>query len=144
VWVWGCSLLTLLCPFLSTLLQSTPTPLHLPVCIQTKLYPNQTKRRRVRAHLVNLLASDGILALPSAPGPAPLIGLPGPQLDDWRRRVMSLTCVAGLGGLPQVSLPVAGVRGLPVGLSLVGGPGSDEGLLEIAERVQRALGGARE
>lgn len=58
--------------------------------------------RRVRAHLSQLLGDDAVLALPSAPGPAPEIGLPGAALDDWRRRVMSLTCIAGLGGLPQV------------------------------------------
>ena len=58
---------------------------------------------RVRAHLKQLLGADAVLALPSAPGPAPPPGLPGPQLDDWRARVMSLTCIAGLGALPQAS-----------------------------------------
>ncbi len=89
----------------------------------------------MRAYLIQLLGADGVLALPSAPGPAPPIGLPGPQLDDWRRRVMSLTCIAGLGGLPQVSMPLARVDGLPVGLSLIGPPGSDERLLEAAWRI---------
>jgi amidase len=59
-------------------------------------------RAAVRAYLIGLLGADGVLALPSAPGPAPERGLPGGALDDWRRRVMSLTCVAGLGALPQV------------------------------------------
>ncbi|GBF88671.1 amidase [Raphidocelis subcapitata] len=92
-------------------------------------------RERVRAHLAGLLGDDGVIALPSAPGPAPERGLPGARLDDWRRRVMSLTCIAGLGGLPQVSMPLARVDGLPVGLSLIGPQGSDESLLELAERI---------
>lgn len=100
--------------------------------------PPSHPARRIRAHLVQLLAGGAVLALPSAPGPAPLIGLPGPQLDDWRARVMSLTCIAGLGALPQVSLPIARVGGLPVGLSLIGPPGSDESLLELAERIATA------
>ena len=45
---------------------------------------------------------------------------------------MALTCMAGLGGLPQVSLPAALVDGCPVGLSLLGAPGVDEPLLDLA------------
>lgn len=37
-------------------------------------------------------------------------------------------------------MPLARVGGLPVGLSLIGPAGSDEGLLELAERIQAAAG----
>ena len=40
---------------------------------------------------------------------------------------------------PQVSLPVAAVGGCPVGLGLIGPRGSDEELLELAERLMAAL-----
>ncbi len=39
----------------------------------------------------------------------------------------------------QVSLPLAQVDGLPVGLSLIGPAGADERLLELAERLAAAL-----
>jgi amidase len=52
-----------------------------------------------------LLGSDGVLVLPTAPGPAVPRGMPGAQLEDWRTRLLSLTCVAGLSGLPQARAP---------------------------------------
>ena len=39
-------------------------------------------------------------------------------------------------------MPLARVDGLPVGLSLIGPPGSDESLLDLAERIAVATGGA--
>lgn len=39
----------------------------------------------------------------------------------------------------QATLPIATVDGLPVGLSLIGPPGSDERLLDLAEGVMLAL-----
>jgi Asp-tRNA(Asn)/Glu-tRNA(Gln) amidotransferase A subunit family amidase len=37
-----------------------------------------------------------------------------------RRRVITLTAIAGLAGAPQASLPLGRIGGLPVGLSLFG------------------------
>ncbi|MEX2409603.1 MAG: hypothetical protein WD489_10895, partial [Rhodovibrionaceae bacterium] len=59
------------------------------------------------------------------------------DLRDHRSRVLSLTCLAGLTGLPQVTLPLASVSGCPLGLSLIGPPGSDLGLLKLAVRFSR-------
>lgn len=61
------------------------------------------KRQLITKHMQQLLGSDGVLALPTAPGPAVLLNTPADQLDDWRRSLLSLTCIAGLAGLPQVS-----------------------------------------
>jgi amidase len=38
-----------------------------------------------------------------------------------------------MAGAPVVSLPIASVDGLPVGLALVGRPGDDETLVALAE-----------
>jgi amidase len=40
---------------------------------------------------------------------------------------------------PQVNLPIASVGGLPVGLGLIGPPGSDEALLELCEQLMAVL-----
>jgi amidase len=52
---------------------------------------------------------------------------------------LSLTCIAGLGRLPQVQVPAGLVGGATVGLSLVGPRGSDRALLALAEKVAAAL-----
>ena len=49
-----------------------------------------------------LLGADGVLALPTAPGPAPVRGMTGEALDAFRWNTLSLTVIAGMGGLPQV------------------------------------------
>jgi amidase len=46
-----------------------------------------------------------------------------------------MLCVAGLAGLPQLSLPWATRLGAPLGLSLVGPPGSDRSLVALAQRI---------
>jgi Asp-tRNA(Asn)/Glu-tRNA(Gln) amidotransferase A subunit family amidase len=49
-----------------------------------------------------------------------------------RDATMRLTCLAGLGGLPALSLPVRTAAGLPAGVCLLAAPGRDRDLLELA------------
>jgi len=101
---------------------------------------SSAKRQAIREHLLQLLGPDSLLTIPTAPGPAPLINTPAAALDVYRRSMISLTCIAGLAGLPQVSVPLTSVEGgLPVGLSLIGPPGSDEALLEVAVGLSELL-----
>jgi amidase len=81
-----------------------------------------------------------VVALPSAPCIAPRIDTPAAEMDAYRTRVMRLTCTAGLGGLPQVSIPAGTVAGCPVGLSLIGWAGGDEALLDIAVTLSKFCG----
>jgi amidase len=76
-----------------------------------------------------------VLCLPTVPCVAPAIDADAPTLDDFRVRVMALTCIAGVAGLPQVTIPASQVNGVPVGLSFVGWPGGDEALLDLALRL---------
>lgn len=99
-------------------------------------------RARVRHNLVDLLGEDGLLAIPTAPGPAPLLGLKGPEAEAYRAKTMQLSCIAGLSGLPQVTVPVLRPDGLPLGLSFIGGTKTDLKLLhwtakQFAEEVCR-------
>jgi amidase len=57
----------------------------------------------------------------------------------YRHQAMCLLCIAGLGGLPQVSLPLATLDGLPLGLSLVSTHGADTALLELARVLEPEL-----
>ena len=80
------------------------------------------------------------MALPTAPSIAPRIDAPSDALDLFRTRVMRLTCIAGLAGLPQLTIPIATVAGCPVGLSFIGWEGADEVLLDLAVELSRFCG----
>jgi amidase len=85
-----------------------------------------------------------IVAMPSAPCIAPRIDSTAAEFDTYRTRVMRLTCTAGLGGLPQVSIPAGTVNGCPVGLSFIGWAGGDEALLDLAVALAKYCGLARD
>ena len=89
-------------------------------------------RREVTARMAHLLPPGTILCLPTTPFPAPLRGLPTSELAMPRERISALTCAAGHSGVPQVNLPGATVDGAPVGLSVIGGRGTDATLLAVA------------
>ncbi len=94
-------------------------------------------RAGLRKRALGLLGAQGVICLPSAPDIAPLNSAGAEELRDHRSRVLSLTCFAGLTGLPQITLPLAQVAGCPLGLSLIGPPGSDLALLKLAVRFAR-------
>jgi hypothetical protein len=82
-------------------------------------------RSRVTEQMDSLLSGGDLLLLPTAPCIAPLKNTPQEELNQFRASVLSMTCIAGLARLPQVSLPAAEVEGCPVGLSLVARRGRD-------------------
>jgi len=90
-------------------------------------------REEARARLRLLLPPGVILCLPTTPFPAPLRGLPVSALAFPRERITCLACLGGLTGSPQVNLPGATVDGAPVGISIVGGRGTDSALLAVAK-----------
>jgi amidase len=92
----------------------------------------------VRARL-NALPEGTVLAFAAASGPAPRIDLDAAAKGALRGKTIAMTCIAGLGGLPAVSLPLAEVGGLPVGLCLVGRPGDDERLLAVARNADQLV-----
>ncbi len=90
------------------------------------------QREVVASHLRELLADGNVLALPAAPGVAPLCGGTDADIDPFREMNELIGCSSGLGRLPQISLPLAEVDGFPLGLGLAAAPGNDEMLLDIA------------
>ena len=89
-------------------------------------------RADVAAGLRGLLADNAILVLPSAPGAAPIKALNREETVRYRDRALGILCIAGLGYLPQLSIPAAVSDGAPLGISLVGAPASDRMLLAVA------------
>lgn len=96
-------------------------------------------RQRHSERMAEVLTSGTIGVLPSAPGPAPLKGLTQSEMSDVRLRITALTCIAGGAGLPQISLPLCRIDGLPVGISLIGCKGSDAELLALAQQVAKKI-----
>ena len=97
-------------------------------------------RAAAREQIRGKIKPGTVMALPTAPCIAPRIDTPQDLLESFRVRVMRLTCIAGLAGLPQVTVPVGTVAGCPVGLSFVGWEGSDEALLDLAVAVAKHCG----
>jgi amidase len=93
-----------------------------------------------RDHIRALIKPGTIVALPTAPCIAPRLDTPAAGLESFRVRVMRLTCIAGLGGLPQITIPAGTVSGCPAGLSFIGWSGGDEALLDLAGSASRYLG----
>jgi amidase len=93
-------------------------------------------RAEARGRLAWLVPPGAVLCMPTTPFPAPSRGLSLSTLEPLRARIASLTAHGGLTGVPQVSVPGATVNGLPVGLSLVGAPGTDATLVALARALE--------
>jgi amidase len=98
--------------------------------------------RRIRGHARNVIeqmALPGtILALPTAPCVAPPVNASAQALESLRVHAMRLTCIAGLAGLPQVTIPAGSAADCPVGLSFIGWRGGDEVLLDLITELTSA------
>ncbi len=84
--------------------------------------------RRLRA----VLGPTDLIVLPTTPALPPLKGAQLPRSasgKDYYPRALALTSLAGIGRLPQVSLPLGNAGGVPVGVSLAGAQGEDAFLL---------------
>jgi amidase len=91
----------------------------------------------IKSRFTQFMTHDTLLVLPSAPGPAPTLDASGTEVEDFRQRAQRLTCIAGLAGLPQISIPALEAGGAPVGLSFIGPAGSDRRLLEFARHLSK-------
>ena len=96
-------------------------------------------RKTFQARMRSLLAGGAVLAFPTSPIAAPLLTAGPEEQNAVRERSMGVTAIAGLGGLPEVSIPAARLRGAPLGMSLVAAAGRDRMLLRLAERVSEEL-----
>jgi len=87
--------------------------------------------------LKRFLGPHDLICMPTAPSVAPLKGSLGIDrtLGDYYPRTLSLTAIAGIGRLPQITLPLADVNGVPIGLSLLAAQGMDAFLLAAAGMV---------
>jgi amidase len=98
------------------------------------------RREQYFRSLHEFLGPEDLVCMPTTPALAPRKGDPPRRSSSgsgYYPRTLSLTSVAGMCRLPQVSLPVADADGLPVGLSLLARHGQDSFLLQVANNIDR-------
>jgi len=93
-----------------------------------------------RDHIRQIASPGTVLALPTSPSISPMIETSGAELENFRTRVMRLTCTSGISGLPQMNIPAGTIDGCPIGLSFIGWAGGDEALLDLACELSRHCG----
>ena len=97
------------------------------------------RREQYFRSLQAFLGPEDLLCIPTTPALAPRKGDTPKRSSTgsgYYARTLSLTSVAGIGRLPQVSLPIAEADGVPVGLSLLARHGQDVFLLEVVKSFE--------
>jgi amidase len=109
-----------------------------------RVRPAARRREEYSRRLGAFLGPNDLLCMPTAPAVAPLKNTVGTRgsatAGDYYPRTLSLTSLAGIGRLPQVSLPLAESRSVPVGVSLLAAVGRDAFLLGAVKQVAAAMG----
>jgi len=97
----------------------------------------QKIRRLIRDEFRNALAEVDVIIGPTAPGPAFRLQ---ELIDDPINMYLSdiYTVSVNLAGLPAISIPAGMVKGLPIGMQIIGTYFSEARLLNIAHRFQQA------
>lgn len=91
-------------------------------------------------HLADMLDGVDVVVTPT-------LGFVAPQIEegeltvpeDARRGFVSFTFMMNFTGLPAVTVPCGLVRGMPVGLQLIGRQGTEGMLLDLAARFQERV-----
>jgi len=102
------------------------------------------QREEYFRRLTEVLEPNDLLCIPTTPTLAPRKGNPPVRTSHgsgYYPRTLALTSLAGMGRLPQLSLPIANVGGIPVGLSLLARHGQDDFLLGVAKTIEKQLCG---
>jgi amidase len=93
-------------------------------------------RTTVAEHLRTIVQPGTAIVMPTTPTMPPERDIPdGASFAEFRTVTLQSTCLAGLAGLPQISIPIDGASGLPAGLSFVCWEGGDEALLDLAVKL---------
>lgn len=94
---------------------------------------------QARAWIREILGSR-VLIIPSTSSVAPLAHPDAAGLDaieQARAHTLRLTCIAGVAGLPAVTIPYHTAEQLPCGICLIGPAGSDKSLITFASQLHQ-------
>ncbi len=98
----------------------------------------QKVRRKISEEMYEVLEDNDYMISPTSPIVAPKIG---EKTDPLSLYLMDFyTIPANLAGIPAINIPFGEVRGLPVGMQIMGGRFSDASVLALAWKVEKAMG----
>jgi amidase len=92
-------------------------------------------RGRFTTHITQILGKNGVLLAPVVHDIPFELDAPVEVFDQFRHLSQPLLCIAGMAGLPQVTMPASVIEGAPYGVSLIGPKGSDLALIALAARL---------
>ncbi|MDH5411015.1 MAG: amidase [Alphaproteobacteria bacterium] len=92
-------------------------------------------RNKLALRINDMMTVGAVMAIPTSPCVAMFRGEPQDQQADARRRILTMTGLAGHCGLPQINIPYGTVDGAPTGFSIIARKGGDETLIDIARRL---------
>ena len=97
----------------------------------------QKVRRLIQQDFVEAFKSVDIIMSPSTPSPAFALGS---NTDDPVKMYLEdiFTIAINLAGVPAMSIPAGQIKGLPVGLQLIGNYFDEARLLNAAHQFQQA------
>ncbi|HEY2024895.1 MAG TPA: amidase [Paraburkholderia sp.] len=101
-------------------------------------HAQQVRIEAIRA-MAEALPQRTYWLVPTVPGCAPRADAAAQTVDRARAHAQQMLCVAGLAGLPQVSMPWTRIDDAPVGVSVIGSRGADEGVLRVARAVHELM-----
>jgi amidase len=94
------------------------------------------RREHYCRQIGSALGPRDLVCFPTAPTIAPLKGARCyDRGSDYYQRTLSLTSIAGVARLPQVSMPLGQTAAGPIGLSLLAAQGEDHYLLDVAKEI---------
>jgi amidase len=103
------------------------------------------KRHELAGIINNFLGSNNLLCIPSTPSLAPIKNA---ELDDVEKQktnpyypnALSINAISSMASTPQISLPMADVGGIPVGVSLMAAQYNDKLLLRTSSQICNVIG----
>ncbi len=104
--------------------------------------PIKDRREDLFRRMRTFLGKRDLLCVPTASSVAPLIGTihrRDEAAHGYYQRTLSLTSIAGVARLPQISMPLAEVNGVPAGFSLLAHPYEDAFLLALVKTISEAF-----
>jgi amidase len=108
---------------------------------RSRIRPAIQTRETIFRALREAIGPRDLLCMPTVASSAPAKGSNAHiRTSLYYSRTLSLTSLAGVGRLPQISVPAARTADSPVGLSLIAGNGRDLFLIAAAETIGCSLG----